>query len=207
MTVSENKVVKNDKANTRVAVVCASVVFGMVGMAYASVPLYRIFCQVTGFGGTTQVSKGSDGVILDREMTVAFDANVNRNLDWSFKPVQTKITMKIGEEKLAFYRAKNTSNQTITGTAVFNVSPPLAGQYFNKVECFCFTEQTLKPGETKDMPVTFYIDPEIAKDKDLQELKTITLSYTFYEKPNQNTKKTTDVSALQKSKSKTSKVN
>jgi len=208
MSISDHKGVKNEKANTRVAIVCASLVFAMVGMAYASVPLYRIFCQVTGFGGTTQVSNGSDGVILDRKMTVYFDANVNRGLDWTFKPVQTKLTFKIGEEKLAFYRATNTSNRTITGTAVFNVSPPLAGQFFNKIQCFCFTEQTLKPGETKDMPVTFYIDPEIAKDKDLQELKEITLSYTFYEKPgDKTTKSTADVSALQNHKPKTSKVN
>ncbi len=184
MSVTQNKLVKNDKANTRIAIICASVVFGMIGLAYASVPLYRIFCQITGFGGTTQVSSGADGVILDRKITVAFDANVNRDLDWIFKPAQTKITMKIGTESLAFYRATNTSKQTIIGTAVFNVSPPLAGQYFNKVECFCFTEQTLKPGQTVDMPVTFFIDPELANDKDLKKLTTITLSYTFYKKKN-----------------------
>lgn len=212
MSVSENKPMRNEKANTRVAIICAGLVFSMVGLAYASVPLYRIFCQVTGFGGTTQVSDGAGGTVLNREMTVAFDANVNRDLDWNFKPVQTKLTMKIGQESLAFYRATNTSKQTITGTAVFNVSPPLAGQYFNKVECFCFTEQTLKPGQTVDMPVTFFIDPEIANDKDLKKLKTITLSYTFYEKkaeePNQiKTDKTADVSARQTGAANSSNVN
>lgn len=172
---------QTDKSNKRVALLSAGLALGMVGMAYASVPLYRIFCQVTGFGGTTQVAEGPASAILDRKITIAFDANINAGLAWKFKPVQHKIILKIGEQALAFYRAENTSKQTITGTAVFNVSPPLAGKYFNKVECFCFTEQTLTPGQVVDMPVTFYVDPDIANDKDLKKLKTITLSYTFYE--------------------------
>ena len=172
---------QTDKTNKRVALLSAGLALGMLGMAYASVPLYRIFCQVTGFGGTTQVAQGPASAVLDRKITVAFDANTNSGLPWKFKPVQHKITLKVGEQALAFYRAENTSNQTITGTAVFNVSPPLAGKYFNKVECFCFTEQTLNPGQVVDMPVTFFVDPDIAKDQDLEKLKTITLSYTFYE--------------------------
>lgn len=185
------------RSNARVAFMCGGLVAGMVGMAYASVPLYRIFCQVTGFGGTTQVAEGPAGTILDQKINVEFDANVNRGLGWNFKPVQHKLTMKIGEEALAFYRAKNTTKHTITGTAVFNVTPPLAGKYFNKIECFCFTEQTLKPGQSVDMPVTFYVDPEIVKDDDLKKLKTITLSYTFYEadKDEDDSKKTTNIEA------------
>lgn len=184
------------KSNARVAMLAGGLALGMVGMAYASVPLYRIFCQVTGFGGTTQVSEGPSASILDKSINIEFDANVNRELSWNFEPVQHKITVKIGEQALAFYRAKNTSNQTITGTAVFNVTPPLAGKYFNKVECFCFTEQTLKPGQSVDMPVTFFVDPEIVKDQDLKKLKTITLSYTFYE-ADKDEDETTNVSTNQ----------
>lgn len=199
----------SNASNNRVAVICGGIALGMVGMAYASVPLYRIFCQVTGFGGTTQIAQGPAAGVLDRTINVAFDANVNRDLDWKFVPVQHKITMKIGEQKLAFYRAENTSKETITGTAVFNVTPPLAGKYFNKVECFCFTEQTLKPGQVVDMPVTFFIDPEIVNDKDLKKVSTITLSYTFYEADKDESKnpETKDVSTNQTGVSKTPSVN
>ncbi|VAW02686.1 Cytochrome oxidase biogenesis protein Cox11-CtaG, copper delivery to Cox1 [hydrothermal vent metagenome] len=181
------------RSNLRVAFVAGSVAIGMVGMAYASVPLYRLFCQITGFGGTTQVAEGPSSAILDRDINVAFDANVNRGLDWNFVPVQRKITLKIGEQKMAYYRATNTSNRTITGTAVFNVTPQLAGKYFNKVACFCFTEQTLKPGESVEMPVSFFVDPEVVNDKNLKQITTITLSYTFYEADIGQTE-TTDVS-------------
>jgi len=183
-------------SNKRVALFCGGLALSMVGMAYASVPLYKIFCQVTGYGGTTQIAEGPAGTILDKKITVEFDANVNRDLDWNFKPVQHKITLKIGEQALAFYRAENTSKRSITGTAVFNVTPPLAGKYFNKIECFCFTEQTLKAGESVDMPVTFFVDPEIINDKNLKKLKTITLSYTFYE-ADKDDEKATSVSANQ----------
>jgi len=182
-------------SNIRVALFCGGLALSMVGMAYASVPLYRIFCQVTGFGGTTQIAEGPASTVLDKKINVEFDANVNRDLSWNFKPVQHKLTLKIGEQALAFYRAKNNSKRAITGTAVFNVTPPLAGKYFNKIECFCFTEQTLKPGESVDMPVTFFIDPEIIKDEDLEKLKTITLSYTFFEADKDD--KPTSVSANQ----------
>lgn len=181
-------VMPDHKSNTRVALVCGSIVFGMVGLAYASVPLYALFCQVTGFGGTTQVSQSPTGIVLDQKIAIEFDSNVNGGLNWNFKPVQHRVEIKIGEEGIAFYRAKNISKTTITGTAVFNVTPPLAGKYFNKIECFCFTEQTLKPGQSVDMPVTFYVDPEIANNKDLKKLKTITLSYTFYEADRDETK-------------------
>ena len=167
-------------SNTTMAVLCLGLVAGMVGLSYAAVPLYQIFCQVTGFGGTTQRADTLADRVLDRPMKIEFDANTNSALAWDFVPGQRQVTLKIGEKGLAFYRATNTSDRELTGTATFNVSPPSAGAYFSKVECFCFTEQTLKPGETVDMPVMFFIDPDIEHDKDLDALKTITLSYTFY---------------------------
>jgi len=165
-----------------IAWACAALVAGMVGMAYAAVPLYQIFCQVTGYGGTTNQADAAPGLILDRDMTVRFDANVSRDLPWAFQPAHGPITLKVGETGLAFYRAVNNTDETIVGTATFNVTPAQAGYYFSKIECFCFTEQTLKPGQTVDMPVTFFIDPEIADDPDLDSVKTITLSYTFFPK-------------------------
>lgn len=167
-------------SNKTMAVLCLGLVAGMIGLSYAAVPLYQIFCQVTGFGGTTQRAETYAERVLDRPMKVQFDANTNSALAWEFAPAQRQVTLKIGEKGLAFYRATNTSDRELTGTATFNVSPPSAGAYFSKVECFCFTEQTLQPGESVDMPVMFYIDPDIEHDQDLNALKTITLSYTFY---------------------------
>jgi len=156
-------------------------VVSMVGLAYASVPLYRIFCQVTGYGGTPQIASDASGSILkDKLVTVRFNADVNSSLKWSFKPNQKKVKIPLGESYLASYHATNFSDEVITGTAVFNVTPLKAAQYFTKQECFCFTEQTLLPGEEVDMPVTFYVDPEILNDPNVQEVNTITLSYTFY---------------------------
>jgi len=152
----------------------------MIGLVAASVPLYRLFCQVTGYGGTTQRAEAGNTNILAREMTVRFNSDVNSQLPWQFKPVQRSVTVKIGEEALIFFRAVNNSNETITGTATFNVTPFKAAPYFNKIECFCFTEQTLAPGEEVDMPVSFYIDPDLATDERLDEVKEITLSYTFF---------------------------
>lgn len=165
-----------------VAVICFSVVAMMVGLAYAAVPLYRIFCQVTGFGGTTQVAVSAPDTVLERQVKVRFDANVASGLGWSFEPEQREVEVKVGEQTLAYYKARNLTGREITGTASFNVTPLNAGRYFSKVECFCFTEQTLKPGEAVDMPVTFYVDPAIADDPDLDSLHTITLSYTFFAK-------------------------
>ncbi|HEY8351761.1 MAG TPA: cytochrome c oxidase assembly protein [Sphingomonadales bacterium] len=167
--------------NGRVLVVLLAVVFGMVGLAYASVPLYRLFCQVTGLGGTTQVGTNSyDMPVLDREMTISFNADTGRDLPWKFEPVQRRIKVKVGEEALAFYRVTNVSDREIVGTAVYNVTPFKAGPYFSKIECFCFTEQRLAPGESMDMPVTFFVDPNIDDDRNLDDVKEITLSYTFY---------------------------
>ena len=139
-------------------------VVGMLGLSYAAVPLYKLFCQVTGYAGTTQRAKAAPDKIMQETVLVRFDANVSRDLDWTFKPLQRSIELKIGEEKLAFYTATNTSNKPITGTATFNVTPGVAGSYFNKIACFCFTEQTLQPGESIDMPVSFFIDPDMLKD-------------------------------------------
>ena len=166
--------------NRRVVVLCSALVAGMVGMAYAAVPLYRIFCQVTGYGGTTQVADQAPSAAIDRKIVVRFDANVSRDMEWSFRPVQRSIEMRVGETALAFYRAVNESNNDTVGTATFNVTPLAAGAYFSKVECFCFTEQKLAAGQSMDMPVTFFVDPEIDEDPDLANLTTITLSYTFY---------------------------
>ncbi len=168
------------KSNLRVAVMAGSMAVGMVGMAYAAVPLYQIFCQVTGFGGTTQRADVSPEKPLDQKITVAFDANVNSSLSWEFVPVQHSQTIRIGEQKLAFYKATNTTSRPVTGTATFNVTPVGAGVYFSKIECFCFTEQTLQPGQSVDMPVSYFVDPDIVDDPDMKSVKTITLSYTFY---------------------------
>jgi cytochrome c oxidase assembly protein subunit 11 len=152
----------------------------MLGMSYAAVPLYDMFCRVTGYGGTTQrVTQYSD-VVLDREVTVRFDANVAAGLPWQFKPVAREVKVRIGETAQASYAAKNVFSQPTSGRATFNVTPQLAGAYFMKVECFCFTDNELAPGETMDMPVVFYVDPAIVEVPELKNINTITLSYTFF---------------------------
>ena len=172
--------------NSSILVGCVVFVAGMVGAAYASVPLYRLFCQVTGYNGTTQrVEQFSDSV-LDQTVKVTFDANTSSGLNWEFKPVQNSVEPKIGETVQITYKATNKSPTPVTGTAVFNVTPMEAGAYFNKVQCFCFTETTLKPGETLEMPVVFFVDPEITKAEETKNIRTITLSYTFY--PSQGAK-------------------
>ena len=166
--------------NRRVAVITAGAALSMLGLAYASVPLYRLFCQTTGFGGTTQRAETAPGKASSQSISVRFDANTSGSLDWSFHPAQTVMSVKIGEQSMAHYRAVNTSGKTLTGSAVFNVTPVAAGAYFNKIQCFCFTEQTLKPGESVDMPVVFFVDPDMLNDLDTQNITEITLSYTFY---------------------------
>ena len=166
--------------NTRVAVTCALFAVGMVGLAYASVPLYRPFCQMTGFAGTTQRAERPSTEVLDRVITVRFDANVGPGLSWDFQPVVTTMDVRIGENALAFYRATNRSNQPLVGSATFNVTPDQVGAFFNKIECFCFTEQRLEPGESVEMPVSFFVDPAIMKDLDGAKVRNITLSYTFF---------------------------
>ena len=170
------------KTNRRTAIILGGVVFGMLGMAYAAVPLYRIFCQVTGYGGTTGVAAAADKIVAEREIAVRFNADHAANLPWSFKPEQREVRIKVGETGLAFFAAENFGKKAITGSAVYNVTPQKAGEYFNKIQCFCFTEQTLQPGEKVDMGVSFFVDPEIINDHDLDDVKTITLSYSFYRK-------------------------
>lgn len=168
-------------APLRTAAICLAVVAAMGAMAYGSVPLYRIFCQVTGFGGTTQQADAAPQTILDRQVTVRFDASLAKGLDWQFKPAQHSMSVKVGEVGLAFYRAKNLSDHPVVGTASFNVTPLKAGSYFTKIDCFCFTDQRLEPGQEMDMPVQFFVDPEIVEDANLDEVTTITLSYTFHQ--------------------------
>ena len=164
---------------TRTALLAVLGICFMSGLAWASVPLYRMFCQATGLNGTTGRALRAPGAV-DGKITIAFDANVAKGLKWAFKPENEQETIAIGARDMAFFTATNTSNQTITGTATFNVTPAQAGSYFKKIQCFCFTQQTLKPGETQRMPVIFFVDPAILKDPDARDIQTITLSYTFY---------------------------
>ena len=166
--------------NARVVLMSTATVVAMVGLTYASVPLYRLFCQVTGFGGTTQRAEAAPQQALDKTISVRFDANTSGKLAWAFHPVQPALKVKFGEQNMAYYEAVNRSDKTLTGSAVFNVTPPQAGAFFNKIQCFCFTEQTLKPGEKIEMPVTFFVDPDMLKDPDAAGVDEITLSYTFY---------------------------
>jgi cytochrome c oxidase assembly protein subunit 11 len=155
-------------------------VAGMVGLSFASVPLYRVFCQVTGYGGVPQRAEKAPGEVLDRTVTIRFDGNVDRSLPWTFAPVQQTMDVKIGETALAFFKASNNSSGPVSGRAIFNVSPELAGRYFTKIECFCFKQQTLGAGQTVEMPVTFFVDPKFVDDEDTKDISEITLSYTFY---------------------------
>jgi cytochrome c oxidase assembly protein subunit 11 len=158
----------------------------MGGLVSYSVPLYQLFCRVTGYGGTTQVATGPASQILDRTITIRFNADVNPQLPWRFEPAQGPVTVRVGEPMLAFYRASSNSDVPVTGTAVFNVTPAKAGLYFDKIDCFCFTEQTLLPGQVADLPVQFFIDPAIVKDRNLDDVSTITLSYSFFKAPDQS---------------------
>jgi cytochrome c oxidase assembly protein subunit 11 len=171
---------KKERSNRLVAGVCVAFFVGMVGMAYAAVPLYAMFCQITGYGGTTQRVEQYSDRVLDRKITVRFDANISSGLPWNFAPAQRDMTMKIGETAQAHYTATNIFSVPTSGRATFNVTPEMAGAYFNKVECFCFTDTTLKPGETLDMPVVFFVDPAIVDVPELKDITTITLSYTFF---------------------------
>ena len=163
-----------------VAAACGAFVALMVGAAYASVPLYSWFCKTTGFGGTTQVSEQAPDHVLGRMLTIRFDSNVTPGLPWKFEPEQNEINVRIGEVATVHYKVVNQAAREITALASYNVSPPQVGSYFNKINCFCFTEQRLKAGETRELTVVFYVDPSIAQDRDQNDLNTITLSYTFY---------------------------
>ena len=164
-----------------VAAICGLVAVFMLGAAYAAVPFYNWFCRATGFNGTTQVATSAPSVApLARKVTIRFDSNIAGGLPWKFEPEQNEVEIKIGEVTTIFYKVTNQSARTTTGQAAYNVAPLTVGSYFEKINCFCFTEQTLAPGETREMPVVFYVDPSIVKDSDNDTLNTITLSYTFY---------------------------
>ena len=168
------------RRRTATALILGGVVCGMVGLAFGAVPLYKLFCQVTGFGGTTQVAEEAPVEIGERLVTVRFNADTARDLPWRFKPEQREITVRVGEMAMAFYNAVNQSDRVLIGSSTFNVTPVKAGAYFNKIECFCFEEQTLAPGERADFPVSFFVDPDIVEDRRLDDVSTITLSYTFF---------------------------
>lgn len=157
------------------------VVIGMGALGWAAVPFYDWFCRVTGYAGTTGVAAGASDTVLDKTIKVRFDGSIERGMPWQFKPAQREMTLRIGETGLAFYEAYNPTDRPIAGTASYNVAPFTAGPYFIKIDCFCFTEQILQPGERMMMPVTFYVDPEITGDRDAKFAKAITLSYTFHE--------------------------
>ncbi|MAC58357.1 MAG: cytochrome c oxidase assembly protein [Novosphingobium sp.] len=183
MAQASNAAERAQQSNRKVALVALSLALGMLCLGYASVPLYRIFCQVTGYGGTTKrVDAAQAASVVDsgRMMSVRFDANTARDMPWEFKPLQVKDSVSIGVRDMALFWAKNDSDKPITGTASFNVEPEQAAKYFNKIQCFCFTEQTLQPGEEVRMPVLYYIDPAILDDPDNKDVAEITLSYTFH---------------------------
>jgi cytochrome c oxidase assembly protein subunit 11 len=176
-------------SNLRIALLAGGLAVSMVGMGFAAVPLYRVFCEVTGFGGTTMrvdAAVAATVVATKKPIIIRFDANHRSDLPWEFRPERPTDTVSIGAKDMSIFIAKNLSDQPVTGTATFNVTPELAGKYFNKIQCFCFTEQTLKPGEQVRMPVLYYVDPKIMTDPDTKDIEEITLSYTFYpvETPN-----------------------
>jgi cytochrome c oxidase assembly protein subunit 11 len=173
------------RSNRRVAIGVAAIAGVMVGVSFAAVPLYRWICQVTGFGGTTMRAEKAPGAVGERVITVRFNADIGGNdLPWRFQPLERVVTLRVGEERLAFYRATNVGRESIVGTATYNVTPHKAAPYFSKIACFCFVEQELKPGESLDMPVSFFVDPAIADDPKMNGVTTITLSYTFFRAAN-----------------------
>ncbi|WP_374530182.1 cytochrome c oxidase assembly protein [Novosphingobium sp.] len=177
--------------NRRVALIALAGALAMLGLGYASVPLYRLFCQVTGYGGTTQrasLAEAGSVKLGAQTISVRFDANIDRDMPWRFEPEQTTQDMRIGARKMAYFKAENMSDHPITGVASFNVTPEQAGKYFKKVQCFCFNRQTLQPGQSVDMPVIYYVDPAILDDPDAKDVQQITLSYTFHIAPDDGAK-------------------
>ena len=168
------------KRMVRTALIAGAVVVAITGMAFAAVPIYQAFCKVTGYGGTTQEAQAAPTQVLDRRIEVRFDANTSPDLPVEFAPKQTSETLRIGETGLAFYRVRNTSDETIVARATYNVTPHIAGQYFAKLECFCFTDRVIAPGQEADLPVVFFVDPEIVSNPDTADINTLTLSYTFF---------------------------
>jgi cytochrome c oxidase assembly protein subunit 11 len=167
--------------NARLAWTMVAIVGGMLGLSYAAVPLYEAFCKATGFAGTPLVAQEGDRPVIARTVEVRFDSNTDANLPWRFQPVERSVKVHLGEEKLVFFRATNLSQRPIVGTATYNVTPEWTAGWFNKIQCFCFTEQLLQPGQSVDMPVLFFVDADMNKDRRYDDVRTITLSYTFYE--------------------------
>jgi cytochrome c oxidase assembly protein subunit 11 len=170
----------NQNKNRNLVIVLTIIPLVMLSLSFAAVPLYNLFCRVTGFGGVTQVAEEASTEILDRIVEIRFDGSLEKGMPWTFKPEQHTMKLRIGETGLAFYDAYNPTDKTIAGTASFNVFPYSAGAYFTKIDCFCFTMQILKPGERVKMPVTFYVDPDMVNDEDTKLINSITLSYTFH---------------------------
>lgn len=177
---SENDHAAVTRKNARMGLMVLGVVLGMAGLAYASVPLYNLFCRVTGYGGTTQVSEALPDHILNRTVIVKFNTDTAPNMLWDFKPEQREITVKLGQKGLASFYAHNRTSSPSTGTALYNVTPLKVGKYFHKIQCFCFGEQTLEPGQSVSMPVLFYVDPAMNEDRNLDDVEVITLSYSFF---------------------------
>jgi cytochrome c oxidase assembly protein subunit 11 len=171
--------------NARLAWTMVAIVGGMLGMAYAAVPLYQAFCKATGFAGTPLVAQEGERPVIARTVEVRFDSNTDANLPWHFQPVERSVKVHLGEEKLVFFRATNLSQRPIVGTATYNVTPEWTAGWFNKIQCFCFTEQHLAPGESADLAVQFFVDPDILTDPDTRDVDTITLSYTMFRAKNQ----------------------
>jgi len=167
--------------NKRVAILLGGCACAMIGAAYASVPLYDLFCKVTGYGGTTKQATSAPAEVADFRITVRFNADTQSDLPWRFQPLERSVSVRAGESRLAFYKAENLGETPLVGTATFNVTPQIAGAYFNKIDCFCFEEQYLAAGQSTDMPVSFFVDPAIADDPDTAHIKTITLSYMFFD--------------------------
>ena len=170
----------NRRRNGATVLLLAALVVGMVGLSFASVPLYRLFCEATGYGGTTQRAQAAPKEAADAVITVRFNAEIAPDLAWEFRPVVPEIQVHPGEQREVLFRAVNRSSEPVTGTATYNVTPTKAGIYFDKLQCFCFTEQLLAPGESRDMGVVFFVDPDVLKDPGTSELRTITLSYTMF---------------------------
>ena len=174
--------------NARLAWSLVAVFAGMLSLAYAASPLYDMFCKATGFAGTPRIAQEGERPVLARTVEVRFDTNVDPNLAWRFEPAQRSVRVKLGEEKLVYFRATNRSQRPIVGTAAYNVTPEPAGPWYNKIQCFCFTEQLLQPGQSIDMPVIFFVDPDMDKDRRYDNVRTITLSYTFFESKTERAK-------------------
>lgn len=168
------------RSNALIGGLVAAVILGMVGMAFASVPLYRLFCAVTGYGGTPQIGAATAPGAVARTITVRFNADTNPNLPWSFAPQQPSVTLPLGDQEVAFYHARNLSDAPVTGVALYNVTPDKVGKYFHKTACFCFDQQTLAAGQEMQFPLSFWVDPAIATDPNTADVRTITLSYTFF---------------------------